>query len=193
MIFPQNEVVQWIFLYKYYILFPVMVVEGPVVTLIAGMYVSTGHLDGFVSYIVLAVGDLVGDSLYYALGYRGRETHFSTKWNRLLGVTRGRVNKFEAFFQNHKIKTLLIGKWSHAVGVPVLVAAGLSKVPYWQFLAISTLATLPKTLVLLGLGYYFGKNYSKIATGIDYSVIGVLMVFLIIAIYFGIKQIYKKY
>ena len=56
MIFSQHEVVQWIFLYKYYVLFPVMVVEGPVVTLIAGMFISTGHLDGVVSFMVLAAG-----------------------------------------------------------------------------------------------------------------------------------------
>ena len=193
MIFSQQELLRWIFVYKYFILFPVVVVEGPVVTLIAGMYISTGHLDGFVSYIVLTAGDLVGDSLYYAIGRKGSGRLFPVKWCKILGVTKDQITKFKSFFQNHKTKTLLVGKWSHAVGVPILLAAGLAKVPYGQFLTISIFATLPKTLVLLGLGYYFSKSYAKIATYLGYTTTGIVAVFLMTAIYIGVRMVHTKF
>jgi len=192
MLLPPGEVVQWIFLYKYYILFPVMVVEGPVVTIIAGMFISSGHLDGLVSYMILVAGDLAGDSLYYAIGHRAGKKIILKKWGLIFGLTKQRIGKFETFFHSHKAKTLLIGKWSHAMGVPVLVAAGLARVPYGEFLGISCLATLPKTLVLLLVGYYFGKSYEKIATYLGYTASVTVAVVLLLVFYIVIKIIYQK-
>lgn len=53
MLFPLQEVLQWIFSYKYLVFFPVMVVEGPIITVIAGFLVSLVHLTGLAAYAVL--------------------------------------------------------------------------------------------------------------------------------------------
>jgi membrane protein DedA with SNARE-associated domain len=40
----------------------------------------------------------------------------------------------------------------------VLVGSGMLRLPLWRFSLINLLATLPKTALLLGLGYFAGGN-----------------------------------
>jgi membrane-associated protein len=193
MVFPLQEVSQWIFSYTYLVLFPVMVVEGPIITVIAGFLVSVGHLNGLAAYVVLVVGDVTGDSIYYAIG-RWSKGPLLGRWGRFWGLTEWRLRQLETYFCRHKAKTLLIGKWSHAIGAPVLAAAGLARVPYGQFLAINFLATLPKTLLLLLIGFYFGRSYTKISTYLDYTAIGMIaLASLLVVLYVVMKVISKRF
>jgi membrane protein DedA with SNARE-associated domain len=185
MLFPLQEIAQWIFLYKYLVLFPVMVIEGPIVTVIAGFFVSLGRLDGLSTFMVLVAGDVTGDSLYYAIG---RWCNVA-RWGRFQRLTQRQTKKLETYFHHHKVKTLLAGKWSHAIGAPILAAAGLARVPYGQFLAVNLLATLPKTLLLLLIGFYFGRGYTSIATYLDYTAIGmIVLAFLLVVIWILMKM-----
>jgi membrane-associated protein len=188
-----TQVVQWLLHYKYFVLFPIMVVEGPIITIIAGFLVSLGHLDVLATYAVLVVGDVTGDSIYYAIGRWSKGPVFG-RWGRFLGLTEKRMKGLETYFHHHKAKTLIIGKWSHAVGAPVLAAAGLARVPYGQFLAINFLATLPKTLLLLLIGFYFGRSYPRIATYLDYTAIAMIALACFLAVlYVVMKMISKKF
>jgi len=69
---PIGEVFKWIVCYKYLVLYPIMVFEGPIITIIAGFFVSIGHLNGPAVFMVLIVGDVTGDSLYYTIGRWGK-------------------------------------------------------------------------------------------------------------------------
>jgi membrane-associated protein len=188
-----TQVVQWLLHYKYFILFPIMVAEGPIITIIAGFLVSLGDLEGLATYAVLVAGDVTGDSIYYAIGRWSKGTVFG-RWGRFLGLTESRMKGLETYFYQHNAKTLIIGKWSHAVGALVLAAAGLARVRYAQFLAINFFATLPKTLLLLLIGFYFGRSYKRIATYLDYTAIAmIVLVSLLIVLYVVMKIISKKF
>jgi membrane protein DedA with SNARE-associated domain len=179
--------------YKYFFLFPVVVVEGPIITVIAGFLSSLGHLNIFITYMVVVAGDIAGDSMYYAFGYYGRR-RFIERWGRFLGITLERVQRLEKHFKKHSGKTLITGKLSHAIGAVVLVAAGIAKVPFGKFFWYSLLSTLPKSLILLLIGFYFGEAYNKIKMYLDYTAIGTIgLAILFIAIYFITKKVSKKY
>jgi len=169
-----------------------MVVEGPMITVIAGFLSSLGYLDILVVYLFVVIGDLVGDSIYYAGGRWGRK-RFVRRWGRYVGVTMERIMQLQEYFAEHKGKTLIVAKLSHAIGAPVLVAAGVANVPYWQFVGINFLATLPKSLVLLLIGFYFGKGYAKISEYLDYTALGmVALAALLIMLYLMKKKIHKN-
>lgn len=192
MIFSLAQVMQWLLHYKYFVLFPVMVVEGPIVTIIAGFLSSSGYLNIFVAYVVVVIGDLVGDSIYYAGGRWGRK-RFVSRWGRYVGVTIERIMQLQEYFAKHKAKTLIVAKLSHAIGAPVLVAAGVANVPYWQFVGINFLATLPKSLVLLLIGFYFGRGYARISEYLDYTALGMIaLAALLIMLYLMKKKIHKN-
>jgi membrane protein DedA with SNARE-associated domain len=54
---------------------------------------------------------------------------------------------------------LCIGKWTHSIGWVVLVGAGMLRVPLPGFILVNLLATLPKSALLFGLGYFVGEDY----------------------------------
>jgi membrane protein DedA with SNARE-associated domain len=140
---------------------------------------------------VIVTADLAGDSIYYALGYFSRK-NFIQKWWHLIGITPDKLKNLENHFEKHQFKTLIIGKITHAVGAIVLVAAGMAKVPYKKFILFNLLATIPKSLILILSGFYFGHAYKKLDRFLDYSVIIILFAAVsFILIYFLTKKLAK--
>jgi membrane-associated protein len=179
--------------HKYLFLFPVVVVEGPIITVIAGFLSSLGVFNIFIAYAVVVVGDIAGDVMYYAIGYYGRQ-RFVKRWGRFLGITLERVERLEKHFEKHTGKTLIIGKLSHGIGGVVLVAAGIARVPFRKFVWYNFIPTLPKSLILLLIGYYSGESYVRISSYLDYAAIGTTVAAVIfIVIYFMMRRVSKKY
>ncbi len=144
--------------YGYVLIFLLAIVEGPIVSIVAGFVSSLGYLDILVAYGVLVASDMVGDMLYYALGRWGGEPALR-RWGHRIGITAERVARFETRFTRHRRKSLAIGKITHAIGALVLVTAGIVRMPIGEFLIVNLLLTLPKSLLLVLVGYYFGRFY----------------------------------
>lgn len=179
--------------FEYLVLFPAVVVEGPIVTIISGFLSSLGYLNIFFVFPVVVLADLTGDILWYSMGRWGREV-FIEKWGRYVGITLARVEKLEEHFNKHMGKALFLGKLSHGLGGIFLVAAGISKIPIGKFIWFNFLATLPKTLVLLIIGYYFGEAFIQLNRYINYVAIafasmGILLPFLY---YVGVDKLVNK-
>ena len=184
-----NNIVSWLLYYKYAVLFPITIIEGPIITIIAGFLSSQGYLNIFAIYGVVVAGDIVGDVIYYLIGsYGGRR--FITRWGYLFRLSMEEITKLENHFANHSGKTLLFGKISHAIGAPILVAAGMAKIPLEKFVWFNFWATLPKSLVLLAIGYYFGRAYQEIDRYIGYGNLIIFSLAIIaVIIYFLVKKI----
>lgn len=193
MILPSEPIIHYLLLYKYFVLFPVMIVEGPAITVIAGFLCSLGYLNIFAVYGVVVMGDIVGDSIYYVAGRWGKK-RFLDRWGRYIGVTMKRIMRLQEHFAKHTGKTLIAGKLSHAFGAPVLVAAGVANVSYWQFVLFNFMATLPKSLILLLIGFYFGQGFSKISKYLDYTAFAMIaLAALIVTLHFIMKRILKNF
>jgi len=191
--FSLTLVVQWLLHYKYFILFPGVAVEGPVVTIIAGFLSSLGYLNIFLVYGIVVIADLCADSIYYAAGRWGRERVLG-RWGRFLGVTTEKIMRLQVYFARHKGKTLIIAKLTHAIGAPILVAAGVAGVRYWEFVGFNFVATLPKSFFLLLIGFYFGHSYTKISRYLDYTALAMLgLAALCIMFWLIMKKISKNF
>ena len=171
--------------YRYLVLFPLVVFEGPIVSVLAGFLATLGIFNFFLAFFVVVTGDITGDLAHYAIGRWGRKK-FIDRWGKYLGITSERVLRIEKHFEKHKIKTLLIGKISHGIGGIPLVAAGIARMPIGEFFLINLAATLPKSLALLLVGYFFGQAAAKINSifeGVAFFMAGILILFFI-AYYF---------
>lgn len=185
------DIAQWLLNFKYLILFPLIVVEGPVTVITAGVISSLGFLNFFLVYIIAVFGDLVGDSLYYVAGRFGRR--WLDRWGRFIGMSKERLEKMETHFQDHGGKTLIAGKLSHAVGAIVLVSAGIAKIPFRKFIIFNFWATLPKTLILLLIGYYFGNTILHMVRYFDFAWLGMLVItILLLVAYFLLRKTGRK-
>jgi len=188
--FPQ--IIEWLLVYRYIVLFPIMVIEGPIITIIAGFLASLDLLNIYIVYIVIVLADITGDIFYYSIGRWGR-MRFLHKYGKYFGLKEQNIQKVETHFERHTKKTLIIGKISHAIGTPILVAAGIAKVPIFEFLWLNVVATLPKSLVFLLIGFYFGQAYVRLNKYLDYFSIAILILAILLIIsYFGYNRIRSK-
>jgi membrane-associated protein len=186
------EIFKLLYIYSYLILFPLVVIEGPVVTIIAGFLVSLGFMDFLPTYLVVVAGDLAGDVIYYSAG-RWWFHNAVRKVASFFGFRVKLIQTLEEAVKKHKGKVLFFGKLSHALGGIILFAAGSAEIPLREFLWFNFLATLPKSLVLLAVGYYFGSTITNFKKYVDFTVVGLFVFTLIlIGIYFAIVYFSNK-
>ncbi|MFA6551022.1 MAG: DedA family protein [Patescibacteria group bacterium] len=178
--------------YKYLILFPLATIEGPIVTVIAGFLAAQGMMNVYLVCLIVMAGDLVGDVLYYALGRWGR-MGILDKWGKYIGFSSAKIKELEDHFVNHSGKTLLIGKLAHGIGAVFLTAAGLSKMPFGKFIFYNVIGTIPKSLVLLLVGFYFGSAYARINKYFDWLALSMfILAVAFLVIYLLILKFSKK-
>lgn len=161
-------IIQWLLLYKYAILLPLAILEGPIVTVLGGFFAAQGYLNVVIVYMIVIIGDLAGDGICYAAGrFGGRK--LIAKYGHYINVTSIQVERIEKHFARHTRKTLVLAKMTHALGIVVLIAAGIARVPFGEFMLFNFLPTLPKSLVLILAGYFFGHAYATIDQYISYG------------------------
>lgn len=144
--------------YGYAALLPLAVIEGPAVTVFAAFLAAQGLLDVGMVYAVVVAGDLLGDLLYYTAGrfLLQRMVTWRGAWAVRL---RHRVGVLAHRIRARAGAMLLFGKLTHSAGFAVLLSAGAARVPIRQFMAYNLLGTLPKSLLLVIIGYWFGRLY----------------------------------
>ena len=155
--------------YGYAALLPLTTIEGPAVTVFAGFLAAQGLFNVAGVYAVAVLGDLIGDVLYYAVGRwaSGRWTAqppahrpIADRQGRWAARLHRRVSVLGPQIRTRAGAMLLFGKLTHSAGFAVLLAAGAARVDLPRFLAFNLLGTLPKVLVLVLLGYWFGRLYA---------------------------------
>lgn len=144
------------------LLFPIAVLEGPIVTVIAAWLARDGLMNITAVYAVCVMADLVGDGVFYWLGRHG----LSPAFQRRLGLSPNRRRVLKAHFRTRGARIVILGKLTHSAGLAVLLAAGASRMKFGPFLIWNLLATLPKTLVFLLIGYLFGGAASRVESWI---------------------------
>lgn len=174
-------IVAWLLRYKYAVLFPIAVVEGPIITVIGGFLAAHQYLNIFAVYVIVVIADMAGDWAYYLIGQYGGAP-FLKRWGKYLGVATVDVEKLRGHFSAHAGKTLVLAKITQVASAPVLVAGGMVKMPLHRFLGFVFLGELPKTLILLLVGYYFGAAYQRINNYFDYATLITLGIFIVLVI-----------
>lgn len=157
---------------------PLAVLEGPIVTVIAAWLASQHILDLWSVAIIVIVADIVGDVGLYALGRWGLH-RLPKRWRDKLGLNRARLLGLAKHFRARGNRTLIMGKLTHSAGAAVLVAAGLGKVRLWRFIWVNLVATIPKSLFFVAIGYTLGSAYTQIDNWITRASLILLAVLLV--------------
>ncbi len=152
--------------YGYAVLFPIAVLEGPAVTIVAGALVASEQFNWLTVLVTLVAADLVGDVLYYSLGRWGH-TPFLERLEKRLSLTPDRFRPLEEGLRRHDWKILLIGK-TQPFGSLILYFAGATKMSVGRYIAFNLLATVPKVLFFEGVGYFLGASIAHSMKYFDY-------------------------
>ena len=156
-----NVVLPWLIANGYWLIFLAMCIEGPIVTAAAAFACALGFFNPAIIFILAFLGDVLPDISFYGIGFLGREAVVN-KFGRYFGLTPERIKKVENLAQQHIAKTLIAVKLTPMIPLPGIMAIGAAKASFKKFLAIISAFTIPKVLLFMILGYYFGQIYDKV-------------------------------
>jgi membrane protein DedA with SNARE-associated domain len=174
--------------YGYWAMLPLMIVEGPVATIIAAMLASLGAFNVFVVLILSIMGDTIGDLLLYGAGRRWG-MGLTRGFGRYIGITEKLVLRMEVYFQKHGGKTIFAVKSTTGLCWATFAAAGIVKMDFKKFLQYSFLGGIVWSGFLVAMGYFYGYLWRSIKQYISW--IG-WIIFLVAIISFVVITFYKK-
>lgn len=183
-----HQVLTWVIAHGYAFIFLAMCLEGPMITAAAGFAAALGFFNPWAILIISILGDLVPDTIYYLIGYAGRFAIIEKIAHRL-GLNKERIIRIENHLKNHFGKTMITLKLTPVVSTLGFMLVGYLKLPFVKFTKYSSSVTIPKSIIFLIIGYFFGRLYN-INQYLHYAeVIFPLGIILIMLIYFGQKKI----
>jgi membrane protein DedA with SNARE-associated domain len=154
------QVTQLIIEYRYWILFPLSFIEGPIIAFIAGTLASLGYFNVYVLGIFFFARDMIMDSFYYAVGYYWGRTKLATKLLKKIGVEREHLEGIRTLWEHHAGRTMLFGKLSYGIASSFVVLAGTVKMPLKKFYGWGAVVAVLQFWTLLALGYFFGTTFA---------------------------------
>jgi membrane protein DedA with SNARE-associated domain len=161
-----TEAVSLLISYKYIILIPLAILEGPIVAVFAGFLSSIGVLNGFLVYIICVGADFIGDTFWYSLGRWG--SGLINRFGSKIGLTDNKLSGAKKYFDKNYVRVLIFGKLFHGVGVAGLIAAGDMKFPYGKYGRTCIIVSFFQSGIFMIIGFLFGHSYVRIAQYADY-------------------------
>lgn len=187
-----QQIIQLLSQYKYLILFPLSIVEGPIIAIIVGFLCNGGLMNPLIAYPVIVAGDLVGDSICYGFGRLG-VPKFIKKLARWFGLSEQNISRIRGAYHKNPRKIIALSKIALGIGVAGIYLAGNSKVPFWKFLLICLVVSVFQYILYMGLGLLFGNAYQQISRYLDnFAAFNIVLVVAILII-FLIRYLLKKY
>jgi len=176
--------------YKYLILFPAVMIEGPVSIMLAGLAVSLGFMSLLPVFILVISGDMVGDFIRYGLGRWGGQA-LIIRWGKYFGFDERHIVGVENAFKKRTGLLLIVAKFAYGTGTIFLAAAGMVKVPILKLLGYDFVGSVLKSSVLIFVGYYFGQAIYKVNSSLE-IVASVLLFAVLVAIFVWAYRYGKK-
>ncbi len=186
-----NQVVHLLIEYKYIILFPLAIIEGPILAIIAGFLCVQGFLNPGIVFPVIVLGDITGDSLCFALGRWGLPP-VAKKILHHLGFNQSRKKKVVEYLSSRHRSMIPVSKITPGIGVLGIYLIGNSGMKYQTFIRICFITSFCQYIFYLGFGFLFGQGYELINKYINYTAALAIILFSAIFIFFIIQSKLKK-
>ncbi len=186
-----DHIVHWLLTYKYLMLFPLAIIEGPILAIIAGFLCAQGYLSSGFALPVIVAGDLIGDSVCFLLGKKGVSPQFKKIIYRL-GFDRRRVAPVLQFIKTHPRSFIPLSKITLGIGPLGIYLTGSSGIVYRKFIAICLVTSVCQYIIYLEMGILFGQAYSKINHYLDYTASIIIIVSLICFLIFIIQTLIRR-
>ena len=183
------------FILIFLIIFVGMLIEGEGIILFASIFAWQGLLSWPLLALVAIAGTICGDVLWYWGGVRLQNTRFGNWLDR-------RYEKTGAWIYENIVGRYatyaIISKFMYFTTRPTIFLAGWHKFEFKKFLKITTFATIIWTMVILGIGYFFGYavhviGFKKVMHRVEFFAVALflgifLIEYLIKRFYFSAKH-----
>lgn len=134
-------------------------VPSEAIMLFAGFNVSEGDLSlvGIVAAGVL--GNVVGSWAAWAVGYYGRLEMLEK--NRFIHINPKHLAWADDWFERHGDATVFFTRMLPIIRTFISLPAGVARVPFWRFTALTLAGCVPWVLMLALIGQAVGDNWEE--------------------------------
>jgi membrane protein DedA with SNARE-associated domain len=164
---------------NYVLLSLLIVVQGPVATLLGGAAAATGLLRPSLVLVSGVVGNLTADVLWYWAGTKGK-IEWVLRYFKWLGVRHDHIERLQQSLRRYAPKILLLAKLSAGFAVPALIAAGMSRIRWRRWFPVVFLGETLWTGGLVLLGYFAAEAIRHLEQGVHVIVLGTSLGFLFV-------------
>ena len=176
------SIIALILQYRYLIVLPLAIIEGPVLALVCGFILRFGQFDLLPIFLCLMVGDFVSDIQWYYIGYYGGRP-LVLRFGRFFSITEQQLAVAEKLYHRHYGWILFLSKITMGFGfaVAIVAVAGIVKIPFKKYMLVNVLSQPIWTGTLLAVGYFFGEFYLRFNNGLEIlGFIAAVVVFLLL-------------
>ncbi|MDD3530982.1 MAG: hypothetical protein PHV99_00050 [Candidatus Pacebacteria bacterium] len=144
--------------YRFWILIPLSLIEGPVVAFVAGTLAALGYFNIYFLAVFFFIRDVGLDGMYYAMGHFGGRTKFAERMLTKIGITDDHLGTVRELWERRPFTTMFIGKLSYGIASAFIVVAGMVKMPLRAFFKYGALVAVLEYGSLLLAGYFLGTS-----------------------------------
>jgi membrane protein DedA with SNARE-associated domain len=159
-------------------------VPSEAIMLFAGSSVAAGELSMFGIVAAGVLGNLVGSWVAYAVGYYARLDLLEK--NRLIHLPPRYLKWADDWFERYGDATVFFTRMLPIIRTFISLPAGVARMPFWRFTALTLLGCIPWVLMLGLIGEAVGENWEEWRDHLhylDYAVVAAvfgLVVYLIV-------------
>jgi membrane protein DedA with SNARE-associated domain len=132
---------------------------------LAGFTARKGDLDFGLVVVAGVVGTMVGALPWYYAGLLVGEPRLRTwadRYGKWLALSGKDIDKANSWFNKHGAKAVFIGRLVPGIRTVISLPAGINAMPIALFLLYSTIGTTLWIMLLAGLGYQLGENFTLV-------------------------------
>ncbi len=155
-------------------LFPPLPSE--VILPLAGFTASQGNMSLFEALFWTTLGSVVGALALYVIGALFGRSRVRAIAIRLPLIDVTDVDKAEAWFEKHGVKSIFFGRMVPLVRSFISIPAGIERMPIGIFLLFTTLGSLIWNTIFVMAGYLLGENWGLVEHYAGYFSKGVVVV-----------------
>ncbi|MBV8116757.1 MAG: DedA family protein [Candidatus Eremiobacteraeota bacterium] len=159
-----------------------------VVMPIAGALAGTGHLSSvWLAAAVGTLGELVGGSVLYAVGYYGGRP-FVARFGRYLKLSEAKLDRFHQFYERYGNVVVFVCRFVPVVRGVSGLPAGVSRMQKRWFLFYTALGSAIFCLGLAELGSEFGHHIDQITPAIHrFSTVAIVALVVVVVAFVGVQ------
>jgi membrane protein DedA with SNARE-associated domain len=145
--------------------------------LFAGFNVAEGHYSLAAATAMGVAGNVVGSWIAYGVGYLGRVDLLEKR------VRRRELERADRWFERYGTPTVFLTRLLPIVRTFISLPAGVARMPFWRFTALTLAGCVPWVLALAFIGQQAGDRWSDWKDHLHYLDYGVLAALALGAVY----------
>lgn len=168
-----------------------VVVPGTEVTMLfAGFSVDQGHLSLIGIIIAGVIGDVLGASIAYAIGYFGLHEILARRGP--LHIDDAKIERASGWFDRYGSPAVAVSRLIPVFRSAPPYAAGIVKMPFWRFVSMATLGSIVWMTGLALLGKAVGSKWTAWKHHLDYIDYAVAVIVVLLLAWWLVRLIRSR-